>query len=1094
MPASSRSAKAFILLAAAALLSANPGEDPPDWENPAVFGINKEAPRATSLPYADLESARRGGRQATPYVKLLNGEWKFHWVGRPADRPRDFFRADFDDSGWETIPVPACWEMHGYGIPIYTNVRYPFPADPPRIPRDFNPVGSYRTEFALPDSWSGRRIFIRFGGVYSAFYVWVNGAKVGYSQDSKTPAEFDITRFLRPGKNLLAVEVYRWSDGSYLEDQDMFRFGGIFRDVVLTAEPAVFLRDFFARCDLDADHRDADLRLTARIKNSSPETSPLLVLKTHLYDPDGRPVRLQAISADLAARIPAGRSVSGRVLPASPVDPVPPGEEAALDLRARVRNPLKWTAETPNLFRLVLTLEDETGRVVDARSCDFGFREVELKGGRLLLNGRAVKLRGVNRHEHDPDHGRALPYERMLQDITLLKQHNINTVRTSHYPNDERWYELCDRYGLYLVDEANIESHGMGYGAKSLGHAPEWKEAHLDRVRRMVERDKNHPSILIWSLGNEAGPGENFLASSALVKTLDPTRPVHYERMNEAADMDSVMYPSVEGLRKIAAENPERPFFVCEYAHAMGNACGNLKEYWDVIDAAPRIIGACVWDWVDQALRKYTDEPAGPDGKKRWHYAYGGDFDDTPNDGNFCCNGLVLPDRQVTPKLLEVKKVYQPVGVESVDSASGAILVKNKHAFLNLDRFTGDWSLSEDGRAVQEGSFGSLNVRPGGSAVVRLPLKTFPKKAGAEYFLRVSFRERAKTLYAEAGHEVAWEQISVPGAPSPPTERKPAPAAERPPLVLAEDANLLEVRGEDFRVVFSRAAGTILSLDYGPRPIIAPAESAANGPRLNIFRAPTDNDIWMAKKWADSGLSRLRESVRDFKVEAVSERAVRLETIVDHIGFKGLGVRHACEWTIFGDGRIVMDNVFSPLGELPPLYKLGLKMTVSGALETMTWFGRGPGESYPDRKTSCDIGIWRGPVSDQFTEYVRPQENGNKEDVRWVSLTDDRGAGLMVAGCGRLSVTASHFTAEDLDGSRHKNRQPRRFTRLIPRPDIVLCLDESQMGLGGASCGPPPLAEHILTLPDPRSFRIALSPCGPDRGDPSEVARNLRSR
>ncbi|MBM3297754.1 MAG: DUF4981 domain-containing protein, partial [Candidatus Aminicenantes bacterium] len=494
------------------------------------------------------------------------------------------------------------------------------------------------------------------------------------------------------------------------------------------------------------------------------------------------------------------------------------------------------------------------------------------------------------------------------------------------------------------------------------------------------------------------------------------------------------------------------------------------------------------------ALRKASDEPPGPDGKRRWHYAYGGDFDDAPNDGNFCCNGLVLPDRQVTPKLLEVKKVYQPVSFIPVDLERGTIRVRNKFAFLNLDGFDGAWSLSEDGRAFAEGSFGPLDVRPGGSAVVRLPLKPFPKKTGAEYFLRVSFRERAKTSYAGAGHEVAWEQMAVPGAP--PTERKPAPApaAGRPSLVLAEDGNLVEVTGGDFKAVFSRTAGTLLSLDYGPLRVIAPAEDAANGPRLNIFRAPADNDIWMAKPWADSGLSRLRRTVRSFEIRRIDERTVRVETVVDHIGFKGRGLRHACDWTIGGDGSLLLENVFSPIGSLPPLYKLGLILTVSAEMEHMTWFGRGPGESYPDRKSSCDVGLWSGLVADQFTEYVRPQENGNKEDVRWAALTDGRGAGLMVVGLDRLSVTASHFTAEDLDGSRHKNRQPRRFSRLVPRPDIVLCLDQAQMGLGGASCGPPPLDGYTLSLSGPRSFRLILLPAGAEHGDLSEIARELRSR
>jgi beta-galactosidase len=1055
------------LIMAVSLFVSAAQQEPPDWENPQVVGRHKEAPHATSLPFPDVAGALSGGLENTPFVKRLNGDWKFHWVGKPEDRPQNFYHPDFDDSSWETIPVPSCWEMFGYGIPIYTDVAYPFPANPPYISHNYNPVGSYRTEFETPVGWQDREVFISFGGVYSAFYLWINGQKVGYSEESKTPAEFNITPYLNTGRNLLAVEVYRWSDGSYLEDQDMFRFSGIFRDVHLTAVPQIFIRDFFARCDLDKAYRDATLHLTAKVKNLAEREAGRTTLEAYLFDPAGR-------------RVKAGPIMTGRL------GPLPAGAEAELELAALVKNPSQWTAETPSLYRLVLELKDERGRTLEATGADIGFREIEIRNSQLLVNGVPVKLKGVNRHEHDPDFGSALPYERMAQDIKLLKQYNINTVRTSHYPNDVRWYDLCDLYGIYVVDEANIESHGMGYGPKTLGQPPEWKTAHLDRVTRMVERDKNHPSVIMWSLGNEAGAGDNFRAAAQAVRLLDPSRPIHYERMNEVADVESVMYPSVEELQEAGRAKSDKPFFVCEYGHAMGNACGNLQEYWEIIESSPRLIGACIWDWVDQGLRKYTDEPAGPDGRRRWYYAYGGDFDDTPNDGNFCCNGLVPPDRQVTPKLLEVKKVYQNIAVEPLDLAAGKIRIRNKYAFTNLRDFDGAWALTEDGRTIRSGSIARLDLAPGGTKILDLPLGKPSLRPGAEYFLRVSFCLGRDTLYAHRGYELAWEQMPVPFNNPAAAERE---ATGLPALKLEESGQEVVVQGAGFQAVFSREEGGLVSLSYGNRTVISKTGAEPNGPRLNIFRAPTDNDVWMAKAFSDSGLSQLHALVKKFEARTRDDGKVEVEIVVEHIGFKGAGVRHACLYTVWADGAILLDNIFQPLGSLPPLYRLGLKMTVSPDLETMTWFGRGPGESYPDRKSSCDVGLWSGRVSDQFTEYVRPQENGNKEDVRWLALTDQAGAGLLVNSLGHLAASASHFTAQDLDGSRHKARQPKRFVRLSPRPDIILCLDQAQMGLGGASCGPPPLARYTLTLTEPRRFRFLLRPYRPTMGDLRVVAR-----
>lgn len=1043
---------AFLLLAA--FFAA----DAPDWEDPAVVGRNKEKPRATSFPFPDVHSALTTPRDRSPYVLSLNGDWRFHWVGKPDDRPRGFERDDYDVSRWGAIPVPSCWEIHGYGIPIYTNIRYPFPADPPRIDHAYNPVGSYRTSFRVPDLWKGRAVFIRFGGVYSAFYVWLNGRMVGYSEDSKDPAEFHLTPCLREGMNTLAVEVYRWSDGSYLEDQDMFRFSGIFRDVSLFSTPLVHLRDVFVRTDFDARLENARLSATCTVRNFLGEHSRPQNIDIQIYDARRRPVRVRPVTNGRAGDPGDDFSI------ATPA--IPPGEERDVRLEVQLDRPDKWSAEEPNLYTALFVLRD-AGQVLEVRSFDVGFRKIEWRKDGFFVNGARVMLKGANRHEHDPDTGRTISVERMIQDITLMKRHNLNTVRCSHYPNDARWYDLCDRFGLYVVDEANIESHGMGYSLEhSLGNNPAWRMAHLDRTERMVHSQKNHPCVVMWSLGNEAGPGVNFEAAAALVRSLDPARPVHYERYNQVADIDSTMYPSVEDLDRIGRQKADKPFFVCEYAHAMGNAVGNLREYWEVFERHPRLIGGCIWDWVDQGLRKYTDEEPAADGKRRWFWAYGGDFDDHPNDGPFCCNGLVLPDRTVTPKLLEVKKVYQYVTFERVDLPNGRIRVRNKYALNNLSAFAGRWQLTEDGRAIQEGTFDPPQVLPTQEAEIALRVGKPKLRAGAEYFLRVSLHLREPTPWADRGHEVAWEQFAVP------YEVPPAPLIPlHGRLTVEEGADRITVSGEQLSVVVGRRSGVIESLSYNNTEMIA----RESGPRLNVMRAFTDNDKWFEGAFYDAGLSQLTHRPRGVTVEPCGPHAARLAIEMDCLGLKGIGLRHGCAYTILGDGTIIADNVFEAVGSLPPLPKLGVVLTLPAAFENLTWLGRGPGESYPDRKTSADVGLWSGTVAEQFQEYVRPQENGNKEEVRWAVLSDAEHRGLMVVADGPLAITASHFTAKDLDDSRHKNGQPRKFVRLRPRGDIILCLDAQQMGLGGASCGPPPTQEYQCR-PRRVDFRYVLRP------------------
>ncbi|MCX7044675.1 MAG: DUF4981 domain-containing protein [Candidatus Sumerlaeota bacterium] len=1043
-----------------------------EWEDPQLFRRNKEAAHCTMMPFPDTASALksalndspREARAASPFHLSLNGEWKFHWVGKPADRPIGFEAPDYDDAAWDKLPVPSNWEMHGYGIPIYTNVKYPFPPDPPRIPHDYNPVGSYRREFEVPAAWNGRQVFIHFGGVISHFYLWVNGQLVGLSQDSMTPAEFNLTPYLREGCNLLAVEVYRWCAGSYLEDQDFWRFSGIFRDVYLYSSSALQLRDFFVQCDFDEKYRDATLTVTAKLRNLVGGVAENVHIGIDLFDAEGKGVH--------------GGSYLGGIAVAA----IASQEEITVETEAyEVGNLRKWSAEDPYLYAVVLTLTDGAGNVLDAASCRFGFRKIEIKDARLLLNGAAIKIKGVNRHEHDPDLGRVISEELMIEDIRIMKRLNINTVRTSHYPNDVKWYDLCDRYGIYLIDEANIESHGMGYDMdKTLGNKPEWEAAHVDRMTNMVERDKNHPSVIFWSMGNEAGSGCNFVAAAKAARSLDPTRPIHYERMNEVADVDSCMYPALATLIERGQEKSPKPFIMCEYAHSMGNAIGNLQEYWDAIEKYPRLIGGCIWDWVDQAIRKIAPVEPYEDDLLEWFWAYGGDFDDTPNDANFCFNGVVFADRDLPPKTWEVKKVYQCVGIQPQDLGAGKIKIANKFAFANLKQYEARWTLAEDGKTIQEGTLGALDIAPGKSKSITIVLRKVKPKPGAEYFLRVSFHLAANTLWARAGHEIAWQQMKMPwAAPS----RKAPSLRKMPELQMADlSGQIVSVKNEAIHAVISRAAGTMVSLKFGRKTIISgdPSDTPdiTRGPLLNFFRAFVDNDNcpWqpksLQKDFFNSGLSQVKRTCEEIEVYGLAPQAFRVVCHNEIIGFKGAGFRHDISFTFFGNGAIVVDNHVEPVGELPLLPKLGLIMTVNGALNRLQYLGRGPHENYPDRKTGADVGLYNQLVADQYVPYPYPQDCGNKEDVRWAALTDKKGAGLLVvADAARpVSITASEFTPMDLFRAKHTYD-------LRPRRDVTMCVDGAVSGLGNQSCGPGPLEQYKL-YPRVFDFRFVMRPLG----------------
>jgi beta-galactosidase len=1050
------------LLAAALAVSAR-AEAPP-WEDPEVFGIDKLPPRCAAWPCATAEEALAGTYDRSPGVVSLNGEWSFRWAPDPGARPAGFEAPSFDVSSWGTIPVPSCFELHGHGVPLYVNIKYPFKVDPPRVmgepPREFtsfahrNPVGSYRRTFEVPAAWQGRRILLHFAGVRSAFFAWVNGVRVGYSEGSRLPAEFDITAAARPGTNVLAVEVYRFSDGSYLEDQDFWRLSGIHRDVFLYSTPAVALWDFFAQASLEAGG-DGTLRLHHTIRNAGGVPAADLRVRLTLFDPSGR-------------RVGDGPLVDEALPPVAPGF----GPERAT-AAVRVTAPRPWTPESPELYAAVVEVT-QAGRVLDARRASVGFRRLEIRDRQLWLNGVSIKVKGVNRHEMDPERGYVPTMEMMERDVRLMKRAHINFVRTAHYPNDPRWYDLCDRVGLLVLDEANVESHGLSYHKKVLpGDRPEWRAAVVDRMRRMVVRDRGHACVGMWSPGNEAGYGSAFVAMREAALAADPERrPMQYADMNLVGDVDSQTYPTpewllqhVQGRATRKGERNEtalveqhgpypsgKPFLMNEYAHAMGNSVGNFREYWDVIEAHPMLLGGFIWDWVDQGLYK-----AGPDGRR--FFAYGGDFGDVPNDGNFCCNGLVAPDRVPHPHYEEVRKVHQYVRVTPEDATAGRLRVENRYGFTNLDRFEAEWQLDRDGVPVQRGALGRLTVAPGAATVVAIPW-TKPPADGAEWFLTVRFRLPEPTAWAEAGFVVAWEQVAV--RESATFAAPPEPAVGRAPVATRDGADVV-VRGADFEVRIDGTHGGLASWRSGGRELLA-------GPlRLNFWRVPTDNDIgWKAPRlmqaWEAAGAG---ARAREITV-AESAGTVTVEAVLGvPVGESAARLGYA----IGASGRIHCTAAVTPAGEggkaAPEMPRFGVRFAVPGAMSGIEWYGRGPHENYGDRKTSAPVGIHRAAVADWITPYVRPQENAGRCDVRWIALRDAAGSGVRVRAVGGpLMVTAWPYSAEDLAAARHDVDLPRRDF-------ITVSLDHRQMGVGGDNSWGLPVHEEYR-LPPGKAMAFAF--------------------
>jgi len=1029
-----------------------------DWENPHVFERNKEPGHATLMPYGDFSSAIAGDRHASPFCRLINGTWRFKWAPNPSSTPVGFEDPDYADDDWDRIEVPGNWQLQGdYDPPMYTNVQYPFAIDDcPAVPRDDNPTGSYRTTFMVSPEWSGRTVYIVFEGVESAFYLWINGKEVGYSQGSRLPAEFNITPYVRDGENTLAVRVLRWSDGSYLEDQDHWRLSGIYRDVYLWSAPPVHVRDFAVTTPLAPDYRDAELHIVAQVSNTDATPASHYTLEMRLLSPAGEQVLSQHVElAEIA-----------------------PDEEVEVRISRSVADPYKWNAEQPYLYTLLLLLRDDADHLVEVESCRVGFRQIEIRDGQLLLNGAPLTIRGTNRHEHDPIRGKTVDRDSMRADIRLMKQHNLNAVRTSHYPNHPVWYDLCDEHGIYLIDEANIECHGR----LQTSDEPIWKDAYVERAKRMVLRDKNHPSVIVWSLGNESGMGCNIEAEADAVRALDPTRPVHYEPIlrepgmpSRVSDIIPPMYPSIERLIELARDpQADRPVIMCEYAHAMGNSVGNLKEYWEAIESHRRLQGGFIWDWVDQGLRQITG-----DGRK-W-FAYGGDFGDEPNDGNFCINGLVSPDRTPHPSLLEAKKVMQPIQISAPDALGGRLQITNRYDFRSLSGITGSWRVIADGQVLQEGSLPSLPIEPGETVTVNLPLSPIEPQANTEYWLDVRFWLNEDTLWAPAGHVVATEQFQMP-IETPQADA--LPISRMPPLSMADSPEGLEIRGEGFSYEFTKCDGRLSSLSCNGR------ECIACGPVANVWRAPTDNDARrLAPEWRALGLDRLENTLTEFLADQTAPQVIRVRTrsrLVAH-GAETESPLFACEqvYLVYGSGDVVIETTLTPVEDLPILPRIGLQMLLPEGYERFSWYGRGPHENYVDRKESAAVGIYEGTVDEQYVPYVRPQENGNKTDVRWVALRSQEGYGLLATtvpslGTSTLNVSAHHYTTYDLDAAQHTHE-------LVRRAEITLNLDLAQAGLGGESCGPRTLPQYQVQ-PKRHHWSIRLIPLLPD-DDPIALSK-----
>ena len=999
------------------------------FENPAIQEINRMPMRAAYFPYETVALAQKGDTANSSRYLSLNGLWKFFWVNNYTKLPQNFYKPEFSDKDWTNFPVPSNWEFKGYGTPIYTNIRYEFSPDnpnPPDIPDSINqPAAGYRKTFSLPVAWRAMKVYIHLGAVKSAFRLYINGKEVGLGKDSKLESEFDITPYVHDGNNLIAMEVRRWSDGSFMEDQDMWRLSGITRDCYLYARPNVHFYDFFAKPALVNNYKDGDLSLQLQVWNESKENNEKYSVKVQLFDTSGKKI------FDTSANTPYLKMADGK---------------QELHFHAFIPNIKQWSAEIPNLYTLQLILLNDEGKVVEVINKKIGFRSVEIKDGQLLVNGKAIYIKGANRHETDPFTGQVVSRERMLIDIMEMKKMNINAVRTSHYPNDNYWYDLCDEYGLYVVDEANIESHGMGYDpGRTLGNNPTWELAQLTRQKRMVLRDKNHPSVIIWSMGNEAGNGWNFYQGYHLIKSMDASRPVQYERaeLDWNTDIFCPMYPDPDYLPKYDSSHPTRPLIMCEYAHAMGNSVGNFQDYWNIIESHRSLQGGFIWDWVDQGMLLEKN------GKKMW--GYGGDWGPpgTPSDNNFNCNGLVAPDRVWNPHGYEVRKVYQYIHFK-LDTATKKLTVKNTWFFRDLSNFYLEWKLMKDGDQVQTKTIQNINVKPQDSITLDIPYNISSPVDG-EYYLQVTAKLKKDEGVLKANPALAFEEFKL-------SETQPFVYKTSDRAISIVDGNFsITLKNRNFSLRFSKEDGHVESYEFKDKEIFP-----EGGPQINFWRPANDNDFG----------ARLQKKLSMWK-DSVKPQFVSIKyTIRNDSGWASVTVENTLlngdasftqTFYVDGDGALKIDNNFKVTkGDHPMLFKFGNHIKLPKDFVNIEWYGRGPWENYQDRKTSAFVGDYSGTIIDQYYPYIRPQESGNKTDVRWAKLTRQDGSGITIAYTDSLlNIEALPYNPEQLFPGMEKDQT--HSEELVPDKYIHLDVDLQQMGVGGInSWGALPLEKYRM--------------------------------
>ncbi len=1046
-----------IVIAAVAVIAAGGAfaAEVNDWENPEVNSMNRLPACTYAMPLADAKAALTGALEfETPWKMSLNGTWKFHWCGDSNRRPRGFENPSFDVSKWETIDVPCCVETRGYGMPHYLAHGYPHKFAWPKIldketgRADYNPVMSYRRKFRLPDSWKGRETILRFEGAGSALYAWINGHLAGYAEDSKLPSEFNITPFLKDGENEIAVQVFRWCDGSYVEDQDMLRFSGLFRDVSLWSRPKAGIADFVVTQKFGEGYASAAVDVAVETYGDAKGVTATL------YD---------AQLKEMATAVPSAST------------------SKLYTLHFTLYTPQLWSAEKPYLYTLVLKCGD------DIRAKRIGLKEQKIVGEVFYVNGKPVKFKGVNRHETSPDNGRTVTLDEMARDITLMKRYNIDTVRTCHYPNHRLWYDLCDRYGIYLVAEANVEAHGAGYGKNGFGPIKEWRQTIVERNERQVKFYRNNPSVTIWSMGNETKHGDNFRAAIAAVRKIDPSRPIHWERGDEDADMAASMYESVQRIAEIGAEldaAKSRPFFHTEYAHAMGNAMGNFQEYWDVTYAHPSLIGGCIWDWKDQAIWAGTGRIDPKTGREERYFAYGGDFYDNPHHGPICQNGIVGPLAEVTPKLIEVGHVHRNLVVErgtgNGERGTGFKLW-NRFAFTWADEFEGHWQLMEEGVEIASGRVVPAHIAPLSRGVVTLEgvdAAIAKGDARKERFVNVSFATTRDMPWAKSGWVVARDQIAL-GGPRPVAPVNGQDAGI-PGLTVREDADSVAVERGGTAAVFSRKSGLLTQLTVRGLAVLKEVSTGVPaGPHLTCVRAFIDNDKWLRNDFLASGLVRL-----GYHPEPIVVEGNAVKTVVDVTGTKGCGFRHECTYRFASDGAVTIENRVTPYGTLPKaLPRLGLTMRLDHALEHIRYYGRGPWENYIDRCSGSLVGLYESSVTDQYVDYVRPQDNGYKSGVRWAEFADGAGRGVRFEASEPMFMQALHYGWEDIflarhEGSQKNTLQIRRNSPPVAQRDVLLNLDVRQTGLGGSSVGPRPMAKYSFDPNAPVEWTLKIERVG----------------